>query len=165
MLALLWSCFCKCSLTTVETLFIVMPFAKQYLLNNQASNCFDPLLALQDPQHRAIFSDPFILISLTICSHVALDLNERAGLVNIIPQYTQCRSLSFTNSSTFFGIHQRLAIAVFLILYKCINVRIRYNYLRKQLLYMLALLWIGYYNKYIAFLKNIIGTGFINSTA
>jgi hypothetical protein len=51
---------------------------------NHSSNFLFPLLALQELQQSAIFSGPFIRITLIICSQVALVFNEE--FENIIPQ-------------------------------------------------------------------------------
>jgi hypothetical protein len=63
-----------------------MPLFKQYLLFSQSFKNFDPLLALQDPQQRAMLSGPFILMSLIMCSHVGRVICVTIELVNEIPQ-------------------------------------------------------------------------------
>lgn len=89
-----------------------MSFVLQYLLLNHSSSFLFPLLALQELQHNAIFSVPFILMSLIICSHVFLFFLFLSDSRKGIPQYTQLRSLLSTISSISFGIPHLFGIFI-----------------------------------------------------
>ena len=78
--------FCSAVFTTKATEFTVISFFLQKSLSSQSSRILDPLLALHEMQQRAILSIPFILISLTICSHEGLLVLELSLFENSIPQ-------------------------------------------------------------------------------
>lgn len=63
----------RARLTTSDTDCGVMFLFLQYAELIQSTNNFVPLLALQETQHRAIFSLVMILSSLVMCSHDAFD--------------------------------------------------------------------------------------------
>jgi hypothetical protein len=72
--------------TTAATDSEEIPRALQYVESSQVARRFVPLLALQEMQHRAMFSRVMIRASLTMCSQEGLWRRAGGSATNSTPQ-------------------------------------------------------------------------------